>query len=85
VSRLVDVSAPALRALLVNLIRLDGTPGTTPSAYATAKLGPLHGRTIAAVLGTLDTPVAITDAARGFPEYLTAIEALVNYVDHWTV
>jgi len=85
VGRLVDASAPALRALLVNLIRLDGTPGTTPSAYATAKLGSLHGRTIAAVLATLDTPVTITDAARGFPEYLTAIEALVDYVDHWTV
>jgi hypothetical protein len=85
VARLVDVSAPALRALLVNLIRLDGTPGTTPSAYATAKLGSLHGRTIAAVLGHAGHAGRITDAARGFPEYLAAIEALVNYVDHWTV
>jgi len=85
VSRLVDVSAPALRALLVNLIRLDGTPGMTASAYATAKLGSLHGRTIASVLATLDAPLAVTDAARGFPEYLSAIEALVDYVDHWTV
>jgi hypothetical protein len=57
----------------------------TPSAYAAAKLGSLHGRTFAAVLATLDAPLAVTDAARGFPEYLAAIEALVDYVDHWTV
>jgi hypothetical protein len=85
VNRLVDASAAALRALLVNLIRLDGTSETTPSAYASSRLGAAHGRVIASILSTLDAPLAVTDAARGFPEYLAAIEALVDYVDHWTI
>jgi hypothetical protein len=32
-----------------------------------SETGPLHGRTIASVLATLDAPLAVTDAARGFP------------------
>jgi hypothetical protein len=84
VARLVDASAPALRTLLVNLVRLDSLGEVTPTAYASSRLGPHHGRTIASVLATLDAPMALTDAARGFPEYLAAVAALVDYVDHWT-
>ena len=85
VSRLVDVSAPALRALLVNLTRLDGTPGTTPSAYATGELGPLHGRTIA--VGALHARRARWPSRMqraDFRQYLAPpSRRWSTYVDHW--
>ncbi len=81
--RLVEASAPALRTLLVNLARLDGAPDTTPPAYATSRLGPVHGRTLASVVSIVDGPVPSIDPARGFPAYLAAAEALVAYVDQW--
>jgi hypothetical protein len=84
VSRLVAASAPALRALLVNLSALDGMSDASPSEYVQAKLGGAHGRSIAAVVGLIDSPVATLDAARSFGEYLAAAEALVAYVDRWT-
>jgi hypothetical protein len=84
VSRLVAASAPALRALLVNLANLDGVPHSSPSEYVQAKLGGAHGRTIAAVVGLIDSPVTSLDAARSFGDYLAAVEALVAYVDRWT-
>jgi len=37
----------------------------------------------AAVLALGDTPMAADDAARLFPEYLAAAEALAAYVDAW--
>jgi hypothetical protein len=83
-ARLVEASAPALRALLVNLARLDGMAGTAPSAYVTSRLDPVHGRTLASVLALVDSPIAATDAARDFPAYVTAAEALVAYVDRWS-
>jgi hypothetical protein len=84
VARLVEASAPALRTLLVTLARLDGTPEATPSAFATSRLGPHHGRTLAGVLSTIDGPLAVVDPARGFEAYLAAAAALVSYVDGWT-
>jgi hypothetical protein len=84
VSRLVAASAPALRALLVNLASLDGMSDASPSDYVQHKLGGAHGRSIAAVVGLTESPVASLDAARSFGDYLAAAEALVAYVDRWT-
>lgn len=84
VSRLVAASAPALRALIVNLSGLDGMAEASPSEYVQAKIGGAHGRSIAAVMGLIDSAVASHDAARSFNEYLAAAEALVAYVDRWT-
>jgi hypothetical protein len=84
VSRLVAASAPALRALIVNLSALDGMGDASPSEYVQAKLGGAHGRSIAAVIGLIDSAVASHDAARSFNDYLAAAEALVAYVDRWT-
>jgi len=84
ISRLVEASAPALRALLVNLARLDGMAGTAPAAYATDRLKAPHGRTLAAVLALVETPMGVTDAAREFGAYLAAAEALASYVDRWS-
>ena len=83
IASLVAASAPALRALLVNLARLDGSVEAAPSAYVTGRLGPVHGRTLATVLTFVDSPIASADAARGFPAYVDAAEALVAYVDRW--
>jgi hypothetical protein len=84
VARLVEASAPALRTLLVTLARLDGSPEATPSAFATSRLGPHHGRTIAGVLSSIEGPVTAVDPARDFEAYLAAAAALVTYVDGWT-
>lgn len=84
VSRLVAASAPALRALLLNLAALDGMAGASPSEYVQARLGGAHGRSIAAVISLIESPMASLDAARSFSEYLSAAEALVAYVDRWT-
>jgi hypothetical protein len=83
VARLVTASAPALRTLLVNLARLDGVDDVSPSEYVQTKLGGAHGRSIAAVVGLVDSPVASVDGARSFNDYLAAAEALVAYVDRW--
>jgi hypothetical protein len=84
ITRLVEASAPALRALLVNLARLDGVAGTAPAAYATDRLSAPHGRTLASVLALVETPMGATDAAREFGAYLAAAEALASYVDRWS-
>lgn len=86
VARLVEASAAALRTLAGNVARLDGVATATPAtlaAHLATALGPAHGRTLAAVLGLGDTPLAPGDAARIFPDYLAAAEALAWYVDAW--
>lgn len=86
VARLVEASAAALRTLAGNVARLDGQRTTSPAALAshlTTALGPVHGRTLATVLSLNDTPLAPADAARIFPDYLAAAEALAWYVDGW--
>jgi hypothetical protein len=86
VARLVEASAAALRTLAGNVARLDGQLTTSPAALAshlTTALGPVHGRTLATVLALNDTPLAPGDAARIFPDYLAAAEALAWYVDGW--
>jgi hypothetical protein len=86
VARLVETSAGALRTLVGNVARLDGRRiGSTQeiSPYLTEILGAAHGRALMAVLSLGDTPIGADDAARLFPEYLAAAEALAGYVDAW--
>ena len=86
IARLVEASAAALRTLAGNVARLDGQSPATPAALAahlTTALGPAHGRVLATVLTLGGTPLAPADAARLFPDYLAAAEALAWYVDAW--
>ena len=86
VARLVEASAAALHTLAANVARLDGeSHGSTADlvAHLTATLGGVHGRTLANVLALSDTPLPPGDAARLFPDYLAAAEALAWYVDAW--
>ena len=87
IAALVNASAAALRTLASNVARLDGKP-TTPTAalasHLSDVLGPVHGRTLAGVLGLGEMPAGTTDAARLFPDYLAAAEALASYVDSWS-
>lgn len=86
VARLVETSAGALRTLVGNVARLDGRridSARTLSSYLAGILGPAHERALMAVLSLGDTPLAADDAARLFPEYLAAAEALAGYVDAW--
>lgn len=87
VAELVEASAPALRALLENVSRLEGQPRTDPAALTAhigTHLGADHERALAGVLASLESPLARGDAARLFPAYLAAMEALADYVDGWT-
>jgi hypothetical protein len=87
IAALVGASAAALRTLATNVARLDGRPTTPTSslaAHLSAILGPSHGRTLAGVLGIGEGPAGATDAARLFPDYLAAAEALAAYVDSWS-
>jgi hypothetical protein len=86
VARLVEASAAALRTLAGNVARLDGQSTASPASLAShlaSALGPVHGRTLATVLALGDTPLAPADAARIFPDYLAAADALAWYVDAW--
>lgn len=86
IALLVEASAAALRTLCANVARLDGVPSAPPAAlasYLTNRLGPVHGRTLETVLGLSDSPMTTGDAARVFPAYLAAAEALATYVDAW--
>ncbi len=87
IARVVEASAPALRSLLANVGRLEGHAGRDSAALAAimgAELGAGHERAFAGVLSTVDAPIAAADAARLFPAYLAAAEALAAYVDGWT-
>ena len=86
IAAIIEASAAPLRSLLTNMARLDGVTTSHLAAvtgHATATLGPAHGRTIANVLSLAETPLGQGDAARLFPAYLAAAEALANYVDVW--
>jgi hypothetical protein len=86
IGRLVEASSAALRTLCANVARLDGQAATPPAAlaaYLSTRLGPVHGRTLETVLGLGDAPMPAGDAARVFPAYLAAAEALATYVDAW--
>ena len=86
IAALVDASSAALRTLVSNVARLDGyRPSSTAelSSHLAQTIGPMHARTLDAVLALGDAPMPSTDGARLFPEYLAAVEALSSYVDSW--
>jgi hypothetical protein len=85
VADLVESSAAALRTLVANVARLDGRRSDSDAAlssYLVDALGATHERALSAVLG-LTRAVGAGDAARLFPSYLAAVEALAVYVDAW--
>jgi hypothetical protein len=86
VADLVESSAPALRTLVANVVRLEGrrSPAEASlSTYLARALGPAHERALTAVLSMTRSSVGASDAARLFPDYLAAVEALAVYVDAW--
>lgn len=85
-TEIVQASAPALQALLEHLARLAGEKDTSQAglgAFIRARLGPAHAETMAGVLAQVEAPVMATDAARLFPDYLAAMDALAREVDAW--
>lgn len=86
IADLVEASAPALRTLVANVVRLDGRRAPAEaslSAYLARTLGPAHERVLTAVLSLTRSSTGAGDAARLFPDYLAAVEALAAYVDAW--
>jgi len=85
VARLVADSAPAFRAVLHRLARLDDRPANTSAeigAYAASRPG-LDPRVVGDVLARVDSENAPVNAARLFFEYLAAVERLARFVDRW--
>jgi hypothetical protein len=86
IAGLVESSAPALRTLVGNVARLDGRHPQTEgalAAYLAGALGPTHERALTAVLSLTMSAVSAGDAAKMYPAYLSAVEALSAYVDAW--
>jgi hypothetical protein len=88
VSELVTASAPAFGALLRNVARLNGSTATDRAAATRdgARTAGLPDSIVSDILA-LEQPsdVRMTDAARLFPAYLSAVEQLAGYVDRWNV
>ena len=86
IADLVATSAPAFGSLLRNVARLNGGPGAN-RIEVTRQGGHLAGIPDAVVsdMLTLERKPTIptTDAARLFPQYLAAVEALARVVDTW--
>ena len=86
VAGLVTVSAPAFASLLRNVARLSGaaTASRAEATHAGAKTAGLSAGIVNDVLA-LERADAIptADAARLFPEYLSAVEQLARSVDSW--
>ena len=86
VADLVIASASAFAALLRNVGRLMGTAATgrTDATIDGARAAGIAEHVVRDVLA-LERPgnVKATDAARLFPEYLTAVEQLARTVDTW--
>jgi hypothetical protein len=86
VAALVAESAPAFAQLLRRLARLDDVACTTNQelcAYAAGR-PKLDARVVGDVLALAKNPSASgVDAARLFPQYLAAVEALWTFVDRW--
>ena len=88
IANLVLASAPAFGALLRNIARLNGSTATDRAAATRegARAAQLPDGVVTDILA-LEHPSALkaTDAARLYPEYLTAVEQLARYVDGWNV
>jgi hypothetical protein len=86
IADLVCTSAPAFAALLRNVARLNGggSPVRADATREGARAAGLADTIVADVLA-LDRPSTIqtTDAARLFPQYLSAVEQLARAVDSW--
>jgi hypothetical protein len=85
---LVTASAPAFGALLRNIARLNGSSMRDRAAATRdgARVAQLPEGVVTDILA-LERPSALkaTDAAKLFPEYLSAVEQLARYVDAWNV
>ena len=86
ISALVGEAAPAFAVILRRLARLDGAPAATNadlSAYASRRPG-LDPRVVGDVLAVgTDRGGAGVDAARLYPGYLAAVQALWQFIDRW--
>ena len=86
VATLVTASAPAFAALLRNVARLSGraTSSRTEATHEGARAAGLSPGIVNDVLALERADsVPTTDAARLFPEYLSAVEQLARAVDSW--
>jgi hypothetical protein len=86
VGELVADSAPAFAQLLRRLARLDDVAcATNQELCSYASLRPkLDARVVGDVLALAKNPGAAgVDAARLFPDYLSAVEALWRFTDRW--
>jgi hypothetical protein len=85
VARLIVRSAPALRALLEHITRLQGLPDARELAASAESIG-LNGPVVREVL-SFDHPddLSGTEALRLFPAYLENAERLMRFVDRWQV
>jgi hypothetical protein len=83
-ARLIVHSAPALRALLIHVIRLKGLSVERDLASHAGTLG-LNEAVVREVL-SFDHPddLSGTEAVRLFPEYLDTAEKLMRLVDRWS-
>jgi hypothetical protein len=85
IARLVADSAPALRALLVNLSLLEDRVMTDTAALAdhAQRVAGVPASVLAEVLAQSASRVPAGDAARLFPPYLAAMERLAGAIDRW--
>lgn len=86
IASLVSTSAPAFAALLRNVARLNGSPSSN-RADATRQGARAAGLPDGAVTDVLaldrQSSIPTTDAARLFPQYISAVEQLARAVDSW--
>lgn len=86
VARLITLSAPAFRTLLVNIAQLDGADaGSSDEALAAAadrSIG-IPARVVLDVLAYERQATAAADPTSLFAEYLAAVEQVWTYVDAW--
>lgn len=87
VADLIVRSAPAFRALLANVARLQGAEasgGRALASHAAVRLG-LDEETVGAVVVLWTRKdLAGPEATRLFPAYLEAVERLARVIDRWT-
>lgn len=83
IAELVAHSAPALRALLVNLSLLDERPASDAAALAghAGRMAGIPAAVLGDVLAVEASRVPTADAARLFPAYLSAMDQLVRAID----
>jgi hypothetical protein len=86
IADLVGASAPAFAALLRNVARLSGVECGTrdESTRLGARVAGLTDGVVSDIIALERKPaIPITDAARLFPQYLSAVEQVARAVDTW--